>query len=220
MTRRAAPEAVTTAEAYPYIASDLQALARPLSMFHESPSNARKHSLTQDLPVLMDSLRRFGQRKPIVARRGTGEIIAGNGTFRAAERLDWTHIAVAWFDGTDEEAQEYALLDNRTAELSEWDLPTLAAQLRAVQARSGEDGVVGVGWTMAEAGPLMQASWTPPEQTDMPGGEVSYKTVRFTLDQWRAIEDKIARLRTREQDAEMADGRAIELMVADFEPGD
>jgi hypothetical protein len=34
---------------------------------------------------------------------------------------------VTWFEGTDDEAREYAIRDNRTAELSGWDVDQLAA---------------------------------------------------------------------------------------------
>ena len=92
------------------------------------PKNARKHS-ARNLEAIAASLEKFGQRKPIVVHRGV--VLAGNGTLEAAKSLGWTEIDVAevpqnWDNDT---AKAYALADNRTAELAEWDEGKLAKQL-------------------------------------------------------------------------------------------
>jgi hypothetical protein len=50
-----------------YIAPDLRQLAVPIETLTEAPDNARRHT-DRDIQALMDSLRRFGQRKAIVAK--------------------------------------------------------------------------------------------------------------------------------------------------------
>lgn len=90
--------------------------------------NARKHS-ERNLSAIKESLSRFGQRKPIAVRGS--RVLAGNGTLQAAQSLGWTHIDVVevpeeWDDDT---AKAYALADNRTAELAEWNENELAKQL-------------------------------------------------------------------------------------------
>ncbi len=81
------------------------------------PQNARKHG-EKSIKALMKSLETYGQQKPVVAL-ASGKVIAGNGMMEAARRLGWTKIAVVLF--TDEEkAKGYALVDNRTPELSHW----------------------------------------------------------------------------------------------------
>lgn len=101
---------------------------KALSELKLDPNNARKHS-AKNLEAIAASLEKFGQRKPIVIHRGV--VIAGNGTLEAAKSLGWEKIAVSEVpDGWDDEtAKAYALADNRTAELAEWDEPILAAQL-------------------------------------------------------------------------------------------
>lgn len=91
-------------------------------------SNARKHS-ERNLAAIKESLSRFGQRKPI-AVRGT-KVLAGNGTLEAARQLGWTEIQVVEVpdDWDEDTAKAYALADNRTAELAEWDESELIAQL-------------------------------------------------------------------------------------------
>jgi DNA modification methylase len=98
------------------------------------PKNARKHG-QRNLDAIRASLERFGQRRPLVVT-AAGVVIAGNGTLEAAKALGWTRIAVTrtpanW---TDDEAKAYALVDNRTAELAEWDQGVLGAQLVALEA--------------------------------------------------------------------------------------
>lgn len=209
------------------IGVDLRGLAVPLISLNPSPDNARRHDLSRDVTVIAASLRRFGQRKPIVAKAeymGVGRaVIAGNGTLLAAQSLGWSHIAVSWFSGTDEEAQAYALVDNRSAELSQWDLPTLAAQLQAIHARDGAAGVEGLGWAAHESGPLMQANWTPPAEgrlhPDQATREGSWRSMRFSVAQWAVVELAIQRIQAREHDPAMPEGRAIELIAADYLSG-
>ena len=96
------------------------------------PTNARKHS-DKNLSAIAASLNKFGQRKPIVVHRGV--VLAGNGTLEAAKSLGWSEIEVAEVpaDWDDDTAKAYALADNRTAELAEWDESELAKQLLELQ---------------------------------------------------------------------------------------
>lgn len=87
------------------------------------PRNARAHD-ARSIKAIADSLARFGQRKPIVVRRGV--VIAGNGQLAAAEALGWDRIAVVdGSDLSDTDATAFGIADNRTAELSTWDTDIL-----------------------------------------------------------------------------------------------
>ena len=92
------------------------------------PKNARKHS-ARNLEAIAASLLKFGQRKPLVVHCGV--VLAGNGTLEAARSLGWTEIEVSEVpqDWDMDTAKAYALADNRTAELAEWDESELAKQL-------------------------------------------------------------------------------------------
>ena len=100
----------------------------PLQQLSLDPKNARKHN-QRNLDAIAESLKVFGQRKPIVVHNGT--VIAGNGTLEAAKSLGWKEISVAEVpnDWTEDMATAFALADNRTAELAEWDEAVLATQL-------------------------------------------------------------------------------------------
>jgi DNA modification methylase len=118
------------------------------------PTNARKHD-SKNLDSIKGSLNLFGQRKPIVVTSGN-VIVAGNGTVEAAKALGWSEIMIVRtpIDWTPEQIKAYALADNRTAELAEWDAKILSEQLLELDA---------VGWDVSEFGfePL-----TPPIEVE------------------------------------------------------
>jgi len=91
------------------------------------PANARKHG-QRNLDAIAASLRRFGQQKPIVVD-SQGVVRAGNGQLAAARALGWTHIRVVRSDLPATELTAFAIADNRTAELAEWDAEILAGLL-------------------------------------------------------------------------------------------
>jgi DNA modification methylase len=107
----------------------MEVTRRLISDLTLDPQNARTHS-QKNLDAIKASLTQFGQRKPIVIT-SEGLVLAGNGTLEAAKSLGWDHIDVTitpvdWDLNT---ARAYALADNRTAELAEWDENVLAKQL-------------------------------------------------------------------------------------------
>lgn len=93
------------------------------------PHNARKHP-EANLKALQESLNRFGQQKPVVIS-ADGVIVAGNGTVEAASRLGWTEVLAVEVpaDWSQEKIAAFALADNRTAELAQWDARELLDQL-------------------------------------------------------------------------------------------
>jgi DNA modification methylase len=107
------------------------------------PQNARQHD-EKNLKAIEGSLKEFGQRKPIVITEA-GVIVAGNGTVEAAKRLAWTHIEAVKVpnDWTPDKIKAFAIADNRTAELANWNQEVLTAQLLELE---------GEGWELAEFG--------------------------------------------------------------------
>jgi DNA modification methylase len=107
------------------------------------PQNARQHD-DKNLKAIMGSLKEFGQRKPIVITEA-GVIVAGNGTVEAAKRLGWLDIEVVRVpsDWTDAQVKAFAIADNRTAELANWNQEVLTSQLLELEAE---------GWELAEFG--------------------------------------------------------------------
>jgi DNA modification methylase len=95
------------------------------------PANVRKHD-EKNLSAIKASLNRFGQQKPIVVD-ANGVVRAGNGTLAAAKALGWKEIRIVRSSLAGSEATAYAIADNRTAELAEWDNDALAQTLAALQ---------------------------------------------------------------------------------------
>lgn len=108
------------------------------------PGNPRKGNVD----AIAAALDTFGQVRPLVARRkddGRYEILAGNHTFEAALRLDWTHVAVVVLDVDAEEGLAYAITDNRTVELGSTDDSLLYDALSAIIEDYG-DLMEDLGW--------------------------------------------------------------------------
>ena len=110
------------------IIESLRSLAVPIESLRGLPGNPRRG----DVDAVAASLSRFGQRKPIVVRKDDGTIIAGNHTWQAAKKLGWSEIAVAYVGDDDVTAQAYALADNRTAELGDYDDELLKQLIESV----------------------------------------------------------------------------------------
>lgn len=98
---------------------------RDIDLLTLDPSNARKHG-KRNISAIAASLSRFGQRRPAVVRTD-GTVLAGNGMLEAARGLGWSQVAVTVVpdEWSVEEARAYALADNRTGELAEWDVAIL-----------------------------------------------------------------------------------------------
>ena len=94
---------------------------------HFDPANARKHP-QRNLDVITSSLVRFGQQKPLVVNE-QNIVLAGNGTLAAARGLGWKQIQIVRSDLIGFDATSFAIVDNRSAELAQWDPDILAAAL-------------------------------------------------------------------------------------------
>jgi len=110
------------------ITEDLKHLAQGVSDLVLDPANARKHN-KRNVEAIAASLTKFGQRKPIVVQKDGMVVRAGNGTLEAAKSLGWTHVAAVVLDDDNATASQFAIADNRTAELAEWDDEVLSSLL-------------------------------------------------------------------------------------------
>ena len=95
----------------------------------EHPRNVRIHT-KKNLQALKTSLSQFGQLKPIIVQKSTMYVIAGNGTLQAARALGWQQIECNIWDIDDNRANAFAILDNKTTDLSNWDQKGLLDMLQ------------------------------------------------------------------------------------------
>jgi len=92
--------------------------------------NTRQHS-DFDIQNLVKSISKYGFTNPIIANK-EGIILCGNGRFEAAKRLNLKEVPVFYTDMSEEDAKAYAIMDNRSAELSSWNLNYLLPQLESL----------------------------------------------------------------------------------------
>jgi len=138
----------------------LFSLKVPIESVKPDPRNARQHP-ARNLKAIMDSLDAYGQRKPIVVNAQTMTIEAGNGMWEAAQALGWDEIAVAFVKDDKAVASAYGIMDNQSALLAEWDLPTLKDLLQELD--DGETNMELTGFTAEEIETLMTQFNVPSE---------------------------------------------------------
>lgn len=150
-----------------YINEQLRPLAIPIADIKFDSQNARKHN-RRNLDVVKASLKANGQTKSIVVWKERMTIAAGNGTVAAALELGWTHIAanVRSFE-TEEDATNYALVDNQSALLAEWDNSVLFPQVKHLK----DEGfnMVEFGWDDSDFDRMQREfESTPPDGSEPP----------------------------------------------------
>ena len=170
------------------VAKSLQHLIVDITTLLPDPDNARLHP-ERNLNAIMDSLRQYGQMKPLVVRKQTRVVVAGNGTLEAAKALGWTKIAAAFEAMDDATAAGYGIADNRTAELAKWDLEVVA---RLDQLLMDNDHPT-IGWSRDELEVLRAADWIPPPVDPDFGRDKGNQPliVSFTPDEYEAIESVV-----------------------------
>jgi hypothetical protein len=110
----------------------MKVVKKSVAELHVDPQNVRRHSKA-NLEAIGVSLTKFGQRRVAVIR-SNGRIIAGNGMFEAALEVGinelWCHVVPD--EWSDDEARAFAIADNRTAELADWDEAQLIENLQTL----------------------------------------------------------------------------------------
>lgn len=134
-----------------HIAEPLRPLAVPVDTLVLDPANVRRHG-PRNLDTIKASLQRFGFRQPIVVQRQGMVVRSGNARVTVALGLGWTHVPAVIVDEQDVEATAYAIADNRTAELAEWDDAGLAALLQSLPT----DAQLAAGWDDGELEALLR----------------------------------------------------------------
>jgi hypothetical protein len=122
--------------------------------------NPRKND-GEPVEKVAESIKRFGFAAPIVARKATGEIIAGHTRWKAARQLKLDLVPVRYMDLDEHEARLLALADNRLGELADWD----EAQLLEVLGGYDSSEALLAGWSGADLQEL-ETGLEPEEEGD------------------------------------------------------
>ncbi len=110
------------------LAGQLHVVERAIGELRLSPHNARKHSQEQ-IEKIAASIRRFGFIVPMLID-GHGEVIAGDARIAAAGLAGLTSVPTIELSHLSaDEARAYRLIDNRLAEMGEWDPDKLKIEI-------------------------------------------------------------------------------------------
>ena len=91
--------------------------------------NTRKHE-DYDVSQIAKSIEQYGFNDPIGIWGKDNIIVEGHGRLLAAKKLGMKEVPCIRLDDlTDEQRREYAILHNKTAELSSWDFDLLAEDI-------------------------------------------------------------------------------------------
>ncbi len=101
----------------------------PIKELKPYERNQRKHA-DYDISQIMVSIQKYGFNDPIGVWSDKNIIVEGHGRLAAAKKLHMKEVPVIRLDHlTDEQRKEYAIIHNKTAELSEWDMDLLAEDI-------------------------------------------------------------------------------------------
>ena len=102
-----------------------------ISLVKPYPKNPRVHNGAVD--AVAESIRQFGFRQPIVVT-SDNVIICGHARLKAAQKLGLTEVPVhVATDLTPAQVRAYRIADNKTNELAEWDVESVAVELAELE---------------------------------------------------------------------------------------
>lgn len=191
--------------------------------------NARK--IKQDDIVKMSSiLKEYGWQQCVLAEPETDVIIAGHLRRAAAqflleggdERFKIAPVKVA-HGLTKAQMKAFRLGDNRIGAQVKNDYELLAGELQELRDEFGFDLSL-TGFEQHEIDPLLAADWSTDEIKDEPEEQEPEKapdmfSIKLTAEQHEIVGRAIMALRHEEAEMKISDGRALELICADYLSG-
>jgi hypothetical protein len=112
-----------------------QTVRVPLDLIAPAERNPRRGRVGE----VIESLREFGQHRPVVVQLRRAEAIVGNHLWRAAKKLGWSEIDAFIVDDDDRMALRRAVADNATGDAAGWDDEELAEVMQEIGAVPGFD---------------------------------------------------------------------------------
>lgn len=105
----------------------MEVVVKPIKSIKPYERNPRKNDPAVN--AVAESIREFGWQQPIVIDI-KGVIIAGHTRYKAAIKLGMTDVPCVVADGlTPEQVKAYRIADNKTGELSDWNMELLGLEL-------------------------------------------------------------------------------------------
>lgn len=126
------------------------------------PTNARKHD-KRNIDEIAASIATYGVQSPIVID-ANNVVLKGNGTIEALKALGETTAPCVRSELKGADARMYAIADNRTAELAEWNNDVLGATLQTLRDDDAIDEIV-TGFSDGEIDAII-AEFDPPASVE------------------------------------------------------
>jgi len=144
---------------------------RPIGQIRPYEKNPRHNDAAVD--AVCESIRQFGWRQPIVVDPD-GMIMVGHARYKAALKLGLEKVPVhVATDLMPEQIRAYRIADNRSGELSEWDLDLLPIELSELQAADFDLSILG--WSEDDLAKLLDSDvkdgLTDPDEIPEPPDE-------------------------------------------------
>jgi hypothetical protein len=145
--------------------------------------------------------------------------------------LGWDKISIVVSELSVEEARAYGIADNQLATQSEWNLDTLSKHIKDMQGWNPMQNWNAIGFDKDIIQPLIEASEGDDTNAlqDFLSGDSSTeskddvpqmaKPIKVTDEQREIIDQAVNITRLQEEDYRMSEGRAIELICADYISG-
>jgi len=102
--------------------------------------------------AVAESIRRFGFNVPILCDRKM-QVISGHARLKAAKRLGMRTVPVIVLGMAQKERWSFSVVENKTAELAEWDMPRLASVVREL--KCADTNLSCLGFSKAELDALL-----------------------------------------------------------------
>ena len=113
------------------VLAGLEGMLTPIAMLRPDPTNPR---IQQNIELLVEGIRAFGMRWPVIVNKRTGVIEAGHQRVDALKRLGAQHVPVVWADDDKAMARAFMVSDNRIGEaVATWDDAALSVLLQDLQ---------------------------------------------------------------------------------------
>ena len=123
-----------------------------------SPWEGNPRLNDQAVEAVASSIRTFGFNVPILVDRDL-VIIAGHARWKAASKIGMKTVPIIILELTDMQRRAFALADNKTAEIADWDFPKLRELLEEL--RSEDYNLSEIGFSNAELVALLTDASEP-----------------------------------------------------------
>lgn len=194
-----------------HISADIKHLAKPIDSVFLDQDNTRKHS-SKNIKAIAESLKLFGQQTPIKVTMA-GKVLKGNGTLEAAKLLEWKSIAVSVFDAGQEHEDGYAVQDNKTGELADWDFQQLADKIPEIDKQYD---LAALGWERHEVEQYIGDEWSPPATEPLPDRMHKPKPIAMTQEQYDIFMQATEAVMARQGVDEIKPGVVVGLIVGEY----